>query len=456
MLPKISACLVTWRRPQNLRRIVQRLATEDFIGEVLVWRNDPSVAVDLPWPKVRIIDSPANLICYGRYLCAQQAAYPLVYVQDDDVLVHDVGLLLRRFLADPSRIYFNLSEWHYARRDRHIYDECHSALVGWGAVFPKAWLDVLDLVPESVRSTLLFQREADQYFTILQRRHHAPHRSALDHLDGHSTEGLALWRAPEHRRMASLGVRDALRLVRASRGFPLPPRWHVVATSYNYGRYLGEAVESVVLNDADYELTIVDDASTDETPEVARELQARYPHVRYLRLPQRSGVSRARNVGIGTLDSAFVVLLDADDRLGPDYLFEAGRVLAGEADIATPDALLFGSESGRWPAPAVTTLPMLLRHNSIHYCSAFRRGLWTEVGGFDEAFDYWQDYDFWIRAVARGARVRSVIGDHFHYRRHDRSRSSENAGIRDRLRRSIRAKHERLFARCKLPAAEAS
>jgi glycosyltransferase involved in cell wall biosynthesis len=452
----LSACLVTWRRPANVRKIVERLVREPLVGEVLVWRNDPAVALDLPWPKVRVIDSPANLICHGRYLCAEQAAHPLVYVQDDDVLVHDVPLLMRQFQADPTRIHFNLSDWHYARRHRRLYGECNSALIGWGAIFPKDRLSVLQLVPEAVRSSPLFRREADQYFTMLLRRHHAPHRGPLTHLDGHSTRGLALWRAPEHRRMAALAVRDALRLIRTSHEPPVPPRWHVVATCHNYARYLGEAVESVMLNDADYELTIVDDESTDETPEIARALQLRYPHLRYLRLPRRSGVSQARNVGIGTLDSAFVALLDADDRFGPDYLFEAGRVLDGGADVANPDALLFGSESGRWPAPAASTLPMLLGRNSIHYCAAFRRKWWAEVGGFDEHIEDWEDYDFWIRVVAHGARVRSVAGDHFHYRRHARSRSSENQGMDDRLRRMMRARHEPLFAQHEASAERSS
>jgi hypothetical protein len=327
--------------------------------------------------------------------------------------VHDVALLVRQFLDDPSRIHFNLGDWHFARRDRHIYGDCHSALVGWGAVFARDWLSVLDLVPEPVRSSQLFQREADQYFTLLQRRHHAAHHAALTNLDGHSTAGLALWRAPEHWRMSSLAVRDALRLVRGSRGFALPPPWHVVVTCRDAARHLAGAVDSVACNDADYELTIVDDASTDDTPQVIGELRSRVPGVRCVRLAEPAGVSRARNLGISASDSAFVVVLDARDRLGGDYLFEASRVLGDGADIANPDALLAGAESGRWSAPPATTLAMLERHNSVHYGAAFRRSWWIELGGFDERAAA-ADHDFWRRAVARGARVRAVPGDHFH------------------------------------------
>ena len=174
MPPVISAVLLTWRRPENVRHIVTQLAALEFIGEILVWRNDPSVPLQLDSPKARILDSPENLICLGRFVAAAQATFPIVYVQDDDVLVHDVPELLRQFLADPARIHFNLSGWHYPLRDRYYYGDCHCALLGWGAIFRRDSLAVLDALPAATRASPLFRREADQYFSLLQRRHHAP------------------------------------------------------------------------------------------------------------------------------------------------------------------------------------------------------------------------------------------------------------------------------------------
>jgi len=448
VLPKISACLLSWRRPENVRRVVEQLLALDCVGEILIWNNQPACELRLPKDRnVRVIDSDSNLIRYGRYSCAAQAAFPLIYVQDDDVLVHDIPALLGQFLSDPTRIHFNLSDWHFARRERHLYQEHHSALLGSGAIFHKDWLSVLDLVPEAARKGRLFQREADQYFTLLQGRHHAARLGALTLLEGHSEPGLALWLAPEHWQMSSLAVRDALGLARCALGFALPPRWHVVVVCHDYGHYLTEAVESVLLNDADYELTIVDDASSDETPRVVAELCDKYPHLRSIRHEQQRGVSRARNTGIASLDSTFVVLLDADDRLGGDYLFEANRVLGAGADVANPDAILFGSESGRWPTPKASTLGMILKRNSIHYCSAFRRSWWSEVGGFDEHVENWEDYDFWIRVLARGARTHHVPGDHFYYRRHAGSRSLCDATVADRVQARFDAKYGHLSSR---------
>lgn len=442
----ISAVLLAWRRPDNIRRIVELLVAHEFIDEILIWRNDPSVPLHVESPKARIIDAPSNLICHGRFLAAAQARHSLVYVQDDDVLVHDIPELLRQFLADPTRIHFNLSAWHYERRARAYYGDCHSALIGWGALFRKEWLSAFEPLPAATIASNLFQREADKYFTLLQRRHHAPRLGELTQLEGHSTEGQALWLEPAHLRHCGLATRDALGMVRRSAPWTLPPLWHVVVTCHNYAAFLPECVGSVLDIDADYELTIVDDASTDDTPRVAAGLCEQYPHLRYLRLPKRGGTSRARNAGIASLDSAYVAMLDADDRFGRDYLFAAGEVLTRGADVANPSALLFGGREDVWQTPAETTLAMVLEHNSVHYCSAIRRSWWAEVGGFDEQLRFREDYDFWIRLLARGARVRTVPGDHFHYRIHDSSKTQESSARSAELLSRVRDKHRRLYA----------
>jgi GT2 family glycosyltransferase len=441
----LSAVLLAWRRPENICRIVAQLAALDFIDEILVWRNDPAVPLSLASAKARIIESPSNRICHGRFLCAAQARNPLVYVQDDDVLVHDVPALLQQFLADPTRVHFNLSAWHFERRRRAYHGDCHSALIGWGAIFRKDWLDVLDAVPQDVAASHLFQREADKYFTLLQRRHHSPRLGELTQLDGHSERGQALWMEPEHVRHCALATREALSIVRQASSWKRPPPWHVVITCHNYAQYLPEAVESVLQLDADYELTIVDDASTDHTALIAAQLCAGHPHVHLLRTNKRGGTSHSRNIGIASRDSAYVALLDADDRFGRDYLFAAGEVLARGADVANPSALLFGGREDRWQPPDVTTLAMVLEHNSVHYCSAFRRSWWAEVGGFDEQLRFREDYDFWIRLLARGARVRHVPGDHFFYRIHETSKTRESSARSAELMRRVRDKHRALY-----------
>ncbi len=441
----VTACLLSWKRPQNLPLIVQALRRCECIDEILIWNNNPAVKLEIADSHTRVIQSDENLGCYGRFQCAAQARNSIVYVQDDDALNQDVAGLYEHFLRDPNGIAYALAPTHWPHRNRRIYGEAHGALVGWGAFFPKDWLSVLHELPPSMREDALFRREADIYFSLLLERKHNAVQGQISHLDGHSTPGVALWCDPGWKTFTSLAIRQALRWLRLKRNPALPAPWNVVIPSHNYGQYLRETVDSVLLNDADYEIHIVDDASSDGTPEIGAALAQRHSHIHYLRNDQRRGPGYSRNRGIAALASDYVVLLDADDRIGPHYLFTAGKKLAKGADVVNPDAVLFGESQDRWMVPEATTLKMLLQRNSVHCCSAFRRELWTRVGGIDEQMPCWMDYEFWIRVAAAGARIEGLHGDHFFHRRHGISLSNFADTIKDDLRAYLRRKHAALY-----------
>jgi glycosyltransferase involved in cell wall biosynthesis len=444
----VSACLLSWKRPQNLPIIVQALRRVECIDEILIWNNNPGVKLELSDGHTRVIESGENLSCYGRFACAAQARNPVVYVQDDDALNHDIPGLYDQFLRDPTRISHVLAATHWGQRNRRVYGEAQAALVGWGAFFRKEWLSVLDELPAPMRQDPLFRREADAFFTVLLERKHNAVPGQIAHLDGHSTPGIALWCDPSYQRLTSLAIRQALRWLRLRRNPAVPAPWNVVIPCHNYGRYLRETVESVLASDADYEIHIVDDASSDETPSVAADLARRYPHIHYLRNEEKRGPGYSRNRGISALESEFVVLLDADDRIGPDYLYRAGQKFASGVDVVNPDAVLFGASQDRWVVPEVTTLKMLLQRNSVHCCSAFRRDLWSRTGGIDEHMPCWMDYEFWIRLAAAGACIQGLHGDHFFHRRHGDSLSNYAATIQHELRQYLRQKHTCLFESC--------
>ncbi len=441
----VSACLISWKRPQNLPIIVQALSRVECIDEILVWNNNPDVKLELPESNTRVIQSNENLSCYGRFACAAQARNPVVYVQDDDALNHDIPGLYNQFLRDPSRIAHALAPTHWGQRGRRVYGEARAALLGWGAFFRKEWLSVLEELPPPMRQDPLFRREADVFFSLLLERKHNAVPGQIAHLDGHSTPGIALWCDSGYKRLTSLAVRQALRWLRLRKNPALPAPWNVVIPCHNYGGYLRETVESVLASDADYEIHIVDDASSDQTPEVAADLARQYPQICWVRNKEKRGPGYSRNRGIAALESTFVVLLDADDRIGLDYLFRAGQALAGGADVVNPDAILFGASQDRWVVPDVTTLRMLLQRNSVHCCSAFRRELWARTGGIDEQMPCWMDYEFWIRLAAAGARIQRLHGDHFFHRRHGDSLSNYAATIQQELRQYLHQKHAVLF-----------
>lgn len=442
--PRVSACLVSWKRPQNLPVVVNALRRVEFIDEILVWNNDPATKLDLP-ESVRVIDSSANLSCYGRFRCAAEARNSIVYVQDDDALNGNIEELYARFMRDSSRIAHALASSHWNQRDRRTYGDAQVALLGWGAFFRKEWLAVLDELPPGIRQDPLFQREADAFFTLLLQRRHSPLLTEITHLDGHSTPGIALWCEPGYRRLTNLAIRQSLRLLRLKKNPGQPPAWNVVVSCYNYGCFLWESVESILDSDADYEIHIVDDASTDYTREVAQELGRLYPHVHYLRNDERRGPGHSRNRGVLAMDSSYVVLLDADDLIGPDYLALSERRLQRGADVVNPDAVLFGESSDRWVVPEIATFQMLLERNSVHCSAAFRRELWKKVGGVDERIPCWEDYHFWLRLAAEDARIQGLHGDHFLHRKHSDSLSNARQGRRAQFLGYIRENQPALY-----------
>src|SRR6266513_1317656 len=117
----------------------------------------------------------------------------------------------------------------------------------------------------------------------------------------------------------------------------------IIVPCFNYARYLKECMESLVKQSYQrWECIIVDDGSTDSTPEVCARLSRWESRVTFLRHNNR-GLSAARNAGIRQARGEFVQLLDADDLLEPDKLKVQVEFLDAhpDIDIALGEAAFF-------------------------------------------------------------------------------------------------------------------
>lgn len=110
------------------------------------------------------------------------------------------------------------------------------------------------------------------------------------------------------------------------------PRVSVVVPCYNYGRFVTEAVDSILAQTfRDYEVIVVDDGSTDNTPEVLRGITD--PRVRVLR-KENGGCASARNAGRALARGEFLTFLDADDLWRPTFLERQVAVLDAEPGVS--------------------------------------------------------------------------------------------------------------------------
>src|SRR5262249_52798595 len=110
------------------------------------------------------------------------------------------------------------------------------------------------------------------------------------------------------------------------KGTMLPPLVTVVIPCFNAARVLPSAVESVLAQSSvGVEIVLVDDCSTDETPEVARSLAQAHSNVTVLAHAVNAGPGPARNTGLRRARSEFVCFLDADDAYIPGFFSAALR-----------------------------------------------------------------------------------------------------------------------------------
>ena len=176
---------------------------------------------------------------------------------------------------------------------------------------------------------------------------------------------------------------------------------------YNYGRFVREAVDSVLASTfRDFEIIVVNDGSTEpETLAVLNELENHPPAgVRFQVVNQpNQGLAASRNKGAALARGKYVISLDADDRIAPTYLEKAVWVLENHTQYAFCYSLVqrFGADDTVWKTEHFS-LEKALRYNHVPTGAMFRREAWVEAGGFrDELFGQ-DDWNFWITLGALG------------------------------------------------------
>jgi glycosyltransferase involved in cell wall biosynthesis len=196
------------------------------------------------------------------------------------------------------------------------------------------------------------------------------------------------------------------------------PKVSVLVPTYNYARYLSEAIESVLAQDfADFELLISDDASTDGSAEIIREFARRDPRIRVQFHSRNLGMVANWNWCLGQARGQYIKFLFGDDRLmGPDSLGRLVALLdnAPTAVLAASARVILDPDSqptttwNDWRHPGVHGgLSVIARcmwedRNLIGEPSAvlFRRGVTDR--GFDPSLRQVVDQEMWFHLLLHG------------------------------------------------------
>jgi glycosyltransferase involved in cell wall biosynthesis len=231
------------------------------------------------------------------------------------------------------------------------------------------------------------------------------------------------------------------------------PTISVIIPAYNQARYISTAIQSVLGQTyPHFELVVVDDGSTDETPRILSSIQD--PRLRVV-TQSNAGLSAARNTGLRESSAPLVTFLDADDYFFPDKLEVLWHYLEEHPEIGlVAGRVRYIDHLGNTifePVESSTKLglPDLLFQNPICVSGVLLWRKWLDrVGVFDESLRACEDLDLWLRLASAGCQMAWVDYPVVAYRIHPGQMTRQA----ERMRKAIFTVLDKLFDQPKLPA----
>jgi CMP-N-acetylneuraminic acid synthetase len=224
---------------------------------------------------------------------------------------------------------------------------------------------------------------------------------------------------------------------------PHDPLVTVYVTNHNYGRYIRQAIESVLAQTfTDYELIIIDDGSTDDSRAIIREFDGN-PRIRII-LQENRGLNATNNIAIRAARGRYVMRLDADDFLDPNALLVMANMLEADDSLAMvfPDYYYVdahGNVTGQERRHDFRKDVTLLDQPAHGACSMIRRECLLEVQAYSDSLRCQDGYELWLKIVDRYPVGNSNL-PLFYYRRHG-SNLTQNGELILHTRAEILKRH---------------
>lgn len=225
-------------------------------------------------------------------------------------------------------------------------------------------------------------------------------------------------------------------------------RISVVMPTFNRGRFIGEALDSVARQaEPPSEVIVIDDRSTDDTRDRVEAHPLR-PLIRYILQPENKGASIARNTGVEAATGETIVFLDSDDILDPAHHAVVTDILTQQPEVALfcCDALMIGPSGALLDTRTFTEIQCAIKRRSLQsgrrslediflFSTSFpgmavRRAVYRALGGLDQAVFPLDDYDLQLKVAASGHAVHYEHRPLARYRVHGDNESGPDRGVR--------------------------
>jgi glycosyltransferase involved in cell wall biosynthesis len=224
------------------------------------------------------------------------------------------------------------------------------------------------------------------------------------------------------------------------------PRVTIAIPCFKQEVFLFECLNSLISQTIPaWQAFVVDDCSPDRAVDriVGTYNDAR---IRSIRHDTNRGLAASRNTGLRAGSAPFVLCVDADDFLDPEFLSATLDAIEGKGvDCAYTEYQLIGLSSDVWrwepkSAHELARVPWLPGPGVV-----MRRSIWEQAGGYSTELRWNEDWDFWIGVVHRGVSFQRVPRPLYFYRRHAKSRTATLPEMTEWMTREVILKRRAAF-----------
>ncbi len=213
-----------------------------------------------------------------------------------------------------------------------------------------------------------------------------------------------------------------------------PPKVSVTVTSYNYAKYIGQTIESILGQTfEDFELVIIDDASTDKSVEVIKKYAARDGRIRLHVNKKNKGYAQTLEDVAAMAQGTYLVHMDSDDWIKSPTAFERQvAILEANPDVVFVYSVLseYNNKGKKlmsmesFPAdtivPGVEAVQKAMGFYIGHSGPMFRRDAFLQCGGYDLTYHFVLDLKLWFDLCVLGD-VAYIADNLYAYRQHSQS-----------------------------------
>lgn len=193
------------------------------------------------------------------------------------------------------------------------------------------------------------------------------------------------------------------------------PRVSVIMAAYNAAGVIGNAFESLRRQTYNnWECIICDDASTDDTWTIIQNLAKYHTNCRVLKNEKNLGPASSRNRCVDITRGEYLAIQDADDLSSPERLEKQVEYLDRHPEVIAVGsyAMLLKNDGTQWGVMKPPLLPKkedwIRGPQIIHASVLLRRADFIALGGYTDGMRFAEDYDLWIRCVAKGKRIATI------------------------------------------------